>query len=68
MIIYKALTKAEFAEDAGISASTLRQWIKEQINNITPLGYRPRCKTFSPSVVKVLAEHYCVMPRNAQIV
>lgn len=68
MIIYKALSKTEFAEDAGISMSMLRTWTADNKEALEQLGVTRKSKVLTPSAVKLLAEKYQVVTRNARIV
>lgn len=65
MIVFKALSKAEFAEDAGIKLNKLREWIKDNETILDELGLAKRDKILPPAAVKFLAEKYQVVPRNA---
>lgn len=68
MIIYRGLSKAEFAEDAGVSPAKLRRWMQEHQTKLTELGVTSKTKVMPPAAIKFLAETYQVFPRNAQIV
>lgn len=67
MIFYKALTKQEIAEDAGVSINTVRSWCKQFEEKMEPLGYTRQTKVLNPACVRILAEHFCFTPHNAII-
>lgn len=67
MIIFKALSKQEFAEDAGISMAKLREWTKESNEQLQALGVNRKTKMLPPAAVKLLAEKYQVVTRNAKV-
>lgn len=67
MIIYKGISKAEFCEDANISPSKLREWLKANMEELKKFGVQERTKVLPPGAVRLLAEKYQVFPRNAQI-
>mgnify|MGYP002623815118 CR=1 FL=1 len=68
MIIYKALSKAELAQDANITPSQLRRWLKECHNEMTQLGVTPKTKILPPSAVGLLARKYQFLPRNIKVI
>lgn len=68
MIIYKSITKQQGAEDAGVSIGVFRSWCKQFEEKMIPLGYKTKCKVLNPACVRILAEHYCFMPRNAKVI
>lgn len=67
MIIYKALSKQEFAEDAGVSPAQFRKWCKSNEAELKEFGVEARTKILPPAAVGLLARKYQVMPRNATI-
>lgn len=67
MIIYKALSKQEFADDAGIQPSKLRQWLKDTQDQLDTVGLGKEAKILPPAAVRILAEKYQVFPHNAII-
>lgn len=64
MLAYRAISKKEFAEDAEISLSTLQKWLHQFRHELSALQ-SPNAKILLPATVKLLSEHYCVMPHNA---
>lgn len=68
MIIYKALSKAELAQDANITPAQLRKWIRDSYEPLCKLGITPKTKNLSPAAVSFLANKYQFMPHNAQII
>lgn len=67
MIIYQAISKREFAEDAGISPAQLRKWTATIQNELDATGVSKHAKILPPTAVGILSRKYQVMPRNAII-
>lgn len=63
--IYRAIGKAQFAEDAGVSPSTLRKWIRKEWGTIEQFGQKRFDKVLLPATVAFLSSKYVVCPRNA---
>lgn len=64
MTTYKALTKQQFAQDAEVTTKTLQSWLHHFANEMAAIGQKSKDKILSPAAVKILSEHYCVIPRN----
>ena len=56
----KAKSKSELAAAAGVSLDTLRKWLKACQGELEAVGYDPRARVLPPSVVKFLADRYCI--------
>lgn len=67
MIIYKAISKTELAQDAGVSMFKLRQWLKEYEDILNTLGVNKKAKILTPAAVAFIANKKQIMPRNAII-
>lgn len=67
MIAYRAISKAELAQDANITPSQLRKWLRESQNELLQLGIKPKAKNLPPSAVGFLARKYQFVPHNIQI-
>ena len=68
MIIYKALTKTQVAEDAEVSIGVVRSWCKQLEDKMKPYGYTRQTKVLNPACVRVLAEHFAFTPHNAVVI
>lgn len=68
MIIYKALSKSEIANDAGVSIDVVREWCKQFEDKMIPFGYTRETKVLNPVCVRLLAEHFCFFPHNATVI
>ena len=53
----KAMTRTKLAECAGVSTETLSRYIANHLDELQPLGLRPR-NILPPKVVEWLAENY----------
>ena len=53
----KAMTRTKLAEYAGVSTETLSRYIANHLDELQPLGLRPR-NILPPKVVEWLAENY----------
>ena len=67
MIIYKALSKTEIAQDAGVSIGVVRSWCKQKEQEMLPYGYTRKSQLLNPACVRILAEFYKFTPHNAVI-
>ena len=67
MIFYKALSKAEIAQDADVSLDVVQSWCRQKEDEMKPFGYIRTCKVLNPACVRILAEHFCFTPHNAII-
>ena len=56
----KACGKAELAQAAGVSAETLRRWLRSDKAYLEANGISPTAKILPPKVVKYLCEKYCI--------
>lgn len=65
--LYKALSKAQIAQDAGVSIDTVKNWCKQKEAEMRPFGYIRTSKVLNPTCVKILASHFCFTPHNAKI-
>ena len=59
---YKAMYKCELARSAGVSVKTMRQWCKENFQQLKQYGYHPSDKLLSPGAVQYLCEKYVITP------
>ena len=53
----KAMTRTKLAECAGVSTETLGRYIANHLDELQPLGLRPR-NILPPSVVEWLSRNY----------
>ena len=60
LINMKAMSKSELAGKAGISVNTLSSWMKPLLPELENLGLRPNSRMLPPSVVKFLADRFCI--------
>lgn len=67
MIIYKALTKQQIAEDAGVTIGIVRAWCKNKEAEMIPFGYTRKSQQLNPQCVRILAEFYNFTPHNCII-
>ena len=53
----KAMTRTRLAECAGVSTKTMYRYIEAHLDELTALGYRPRC-VLPSNVVEWIAANY----------
>ena len=58
--IFRAISKSELAGNVGISATTLRKWLKECEKAFKQMGISRNAKMLPPCAVKVLCEKYSI--------
>jgi transposase-like protein len=58
--IIKAMSKSELARRVGISATTLRKWLKQCAGAFKQMGISQNAKMLPPCAVKVLCEKYSI--------
>ena len=58
--IFRAISKSELAGKVGISATTLRKWMKECAREFKQMGISRNAKMLPPCAVKVLCEKYSI--------
>lgn len=51
-------TKADLAKALGISATTLRKWLKPHLIVLESMGVNRTAKTLTPKAVKYLTEEF----------
>ena len=56
----KAMSKSELADAAGVSLDTMREWCIPYRKELETMGLRPNAKVLPPSIVKFLAEKFCI--------
>jgi hypothetical protein len=59
-LYYKAMTRQELAQKAGVCIATFNKWLNTDLTYIKRLGYRPR-NLLPPAVVKYICEKYCIV-------
>lgn len=60
MIIMKAMTRQQIAAYAGVSVKTLRNWCKPYRDELSMLGLRPGMTVLPPSIVRWIADKFCI--------
>lgn len=68
MIIYKAITKKQFAKAAEISMRTLLSWLNQFDKELQQVHQKKRDKILNPAAVKILCEHFCVELNNTTLI
>ena len=63
-LYYKAATREQLAQAAGVCRQTLDKWIKENRKTLNRIGYKPRA-VLPPSVVAWLCEKYVITMENS---
>ena len=58
--IIRAMSKSDLARKVGISATTLRKWMKECAREFKQMGISRNAKMLPPCAVKVLYEKYSI--------
>ena len=58
-MIYKATTRQELANKAGVCLATFKKWLKTDLKEIKKLGYKERV-LLPPAVVRYLSEKYVI--------
>jgi transposase-like protein len=56
----RAMSKSEIADRAGVSAVTLRKWLKNDEVYLRSQGVSFRQKVFPPQVVNYFIQKYCI--------
>lgn len=56
----KAMSKFELAEAAGVSAATLRRWLRTDEEFLRANGITSKTKILPPNVVQYLCDKYCI--------
>ena len=56
--IMKSMSKAQFAEAAGINMRTFQRWLSRHKDELSVLGVSPHDKLLPPVAVKYIAEQY----------
>lgn len=58
----RAMTKSQLAKAAGVSESTLRNWLREPYihEQLAPLHLNPYSRILPPAAVKIIANHYVI--------
>ena len=56
----KAMSKQQLADRAGVSLNTLRRWMKPLRQELEERGMPPGARVLPPSVVKFIAERFCI--------
>lgn len=65
IITYKAMSKQQFAHEAGISMRTLLQWLHQFENELAQAHQKKRDKILNPATIRILCKHFCVEPNNS---
>lgn len=55
---YRAMTKKELAQLAGVSRNTFGNWLKRLAPSIP--DYRPQQRLLTPAQVKIICESLCI--------
>ncbi|MCR4559211.1 MAG: hypothetical protein K5685_03970 [Bacteroidales bacterium] len=58
-LYYKAMTRQELAQKAGVCIATFNKWLNRDSPVLKKLGYLPR-GLLNPAVVKFICEKYCI--------
>ena len=58
--IFRAISKSELAAKVGISATTLRKWLRQCEKAFKQMGVSRNAKMLPPCAVKVLCEKYSI--------
>lgn len=56
---YKAMTRQQLAESAGVCRQTLTNWLNSDLKILKKLGVKER-GVLPPSAVKYICEKYCI--------
>ena len=59
-LYYKAMTRQELAQKAGVCIATFNKWLKADLTHLKRNGYKPR-SLLPPAVVKYICEKYCIV-------
>ena len=56
------MTKSELAKAAGVSAETLRRWLKDEFiaKQLAPLKLKKQQKKLPPRAVQIICEHFVI--------
>ena len=57
---YKAMYKYELAAAAGVSPSTLRNWLRDDKPALRAMGVRDSNRLLPPVAVKYICDKYCI--------
>ena len=60
-MIYKAMSKSELAEAAGVTPATFRRWLKTDKDELEKMGITSRQQVLPPNAVRYLCEKYCIV-------
>jgi len=62
--MYKALSKFQLAEAAGVSSRTLSRWLhtEDMQRLLAQYHIRPSRRKLPPVVVHKICEHFCIFP------
>ena len=56
----KSYTKKQLADAAGVSAATLRRWLRTDEEFLRANGITSKTKILPPKVVQYLCDKYCI--------
>ncbi len=59
-MIYKSMYKYELADAAGVSPSTLRNWLRDDKPALLAMGVRDSNRLLPPVAVKYICDKYCI--------
>jgi len=65
--IVKAMSKAKLAELIGVSATTLRKWLKQCEKAFKQMGVSRNAKVLPPCAVKFVCEKYSIDLYNDEL-
>lgn len=58
---YKAISKGQLAEAAGVSSEVFRRWLLKDAEVLREMGVSPYAKLLPPVAVKYICEKYCII-------
>lgn len=58
---FRSMSKAQLAEEAGVSRDTFRRWLVRLEPQIP--GYTRKQRVLNPAQVRFIREALCIMPR-----